>query len=257
MVSLRIASDLHLERRCPQDATASAMIPPDERDSASVLVLAGDISNNQAQLTSFLEDCKPRFAHVVFVPGNHEFYGSDHVSWYMNFDSSGLHGAFGSGVECHEIAGVRFVCGTLWGDGGQSAADRGVVSQMIADFRCIRGWTLDAMASLNRVHKDEISSILATPFRGPTVVVTHHLPSRELCHPRFASALSGGFASDCDALMKGPHAPVLWIHGHTHDTIDRQLHDTRVVCNPAGYPEERDSPYNSYGPKFVLIPYFP
>ena len=79
-------------------------------------------------------------------------------------------------------------------------------------FRCIRGWTLDAMASLNRVHKDEISSILATPFRGPTVVVTHHLPSRELCHPRFASALSGGFASDCDALMKGLHAPVLWIH---------------------------------------------
>ena len=257
MVSLRIASDLHLERLPPQDATASTMIPPDERDSSSVLVLAGDISNNQAQLKSFLNECKARFAAVVFVPGNHEFYGSDHVSWYMNFDSTGLRGAFGSGVECHEISGVRFVCGTLWGDGGKNATDTRVVSQMIADFRCIRDWTLQDMVTLNRVHRAEIAAILKSPYKGPTVVVTHHLPSRELCHPRFPATLSGGFASDCDALMKGPHAPVLWIHGHTHDTIDRTLHGTRVVCNPAGHPEERDTPYNTYGPKFVYLPALP
>ena len=46
--------------------------------------------------------------------------------------------------------------------------------------------------------------------------------------------------------------PKLWVHGHTHVPCDYRLWDTRVVCNPKGYPEERglDRPY---GPVTVEI----
>ena len=33
--------------------------------------------------------------------------------------------------------------------------------------------------------------------------------------------------------------PRLWVHGHTHLTCDYMLGETRVVCNPHGYPKER------------------
>jgi len=27
----------------------------------------------------------------------------------------------------------------------------------------------------------------------------------------------------------------LWIHGHTHESFDYMVGDTRIVCNPRGY----------------------
>ncbi|BEP38497.1 hypothetical protein GmRootV59_54220 (plasmid) [Variovorax sp. V59] len=29
--------------------------------------------------------------------------------------------------------------------------------------------------------------------------------------------------------------PVLWVHGHTHDSFDYQVGGRRVACNPRGY----------------------
>jgi pyruvate carboxylase len=41
------------------------------------------------------------------------------------------------------------------------------------------------------------------------------------------------FASDLAALVREPVK--LWIHGHTHESMDYELNGTRVVCNPRGY----------------------
>lgn len=35
------------------------------------------------------------------------------------------------------------------------------------------------------------------------------------------------------------YGPELWIHGHTHVPCDYELLDTRIVCNPRGYPGEK------------------
>jgi hypothetical protein len=67
------------------------------------------------------------------------------------------------------------------------------------------------------------------------VVVTHHAPSRQSIHPRFAgSPLNACFVSDAERLM-GVERVVLWIHGHTHDSFDYTVGGTRVLCNPRGY----------------------
>jgi Icc-related predicted phosphoesterase len=77
--------------------------------------------------------------------------------------------------------------------------------------------------------------MLAQPFAGKTVVVTHHAPSSKSVPPRYAhDLLTPAFASNLDVLMDGDRT-ALWIHGHMHDPFDYEICGTRVVCNPRGY----------------------
>ena len=49
------------------------------------------------------------------------------------------------------------------------------------------------------------------------------------------------FASDLDNFILDNQNIKLWIHGHVHDPFDYKIGETRVVCNPLGYPRERIS----------------
>ena len=87
-----------------------------------------------------------------------------------------------------------------------------------------------------------VAAASAEPNSGPTVVVTHHLPSRRSVSAEFAdSALNPAFASDLDDLVTRSGA-ALWVHGHTHTSCDYTLGATRVVCNPKGYGPARECP---------------
>jgi predicted phosphodiesterase len=80
-----------------------------------------------------------------------------------------------------------------------------------------------------------IESELRHPFDGKTVFVTHHLPSLRSVAKRLRNdPLTPAFASDCDDLLE--LGADLWVHGHTHDSMDYMAGETRVVCNPRGCP---------------------
>jgi hypothetical protein len=71
---------------------------------------------------------------------------------------------------------------------------------------------------------------LQESFVGSTVVATHRLS----IHPKYhEDALNPAFATDLDRLVRAPVA--LWIHGHTHESLDYVVNGARVVCNPRGY----------------------
>ena len=77
--------------------------------------------------------------------------------------------------------------------------------------------------------------MLAEPFAGKTVVVTHHAPSSQSVHPRYArDLLTPAFASNLENLVDGNRV-ALWIHGHMHESFGYEVYGTRVVCNPRGY----------------------
>jgi hypothetical protein len=92
-----------------------------------------------------------------------------------------------------------------------------------------------------------LADALAQPFSGPTVVITHHLPHRLSIHPRFeGTRYNPCFASDLDHLVRAPVA--LWVHGHTHESIDYTVNGTRVYCNPRGYiPREPNAAFDPSG----------
>jgi Icc-related predicted phosphoesterase len=74
--------------------------------------------------------------------------------------------------------------------------------------------------------------------RTKTVVVTHHLPHCRSIPARFkGDLLNAAYASDLSEVIEMGR-PVLWIHGHTHDSCDYTVGDTRVICNPRGYDDE-------------------
>jgi Icc-related predicted phosphoesterase len=79
---------------------------------------------------------------------------------------------------------------------------------------------------------------LRRTFKGPTVVVTHHLPATLSIASQYKNdPLNPAFASNLEDVIE-MHQPDLWIHGHTHVACDYEIYGTRVVCNPRGYPSE-------------------
>ena len=145
------------------------------------------------------------------------------------------------------INGVRFLGSTLWTDFrfyGESEAwhSRQRAKRYITDFEIIkyRGATFTPEDSvvLHEASKAWLDGELETSFDGPTVVVTHHLPSELSVAKQYAGdPFNPAFASRLEHLIE-KHSAELWIHGHTHVPCDYELFGTRVICNPRGYPSE-------------------
>jgi UDP-2,3-diacylglucosamine pyrophosphatase LpxH len=225
--------------------------------------LAGDISSKPEQLIGFLNTVAPRFHEVFYVPGNHEYYRHDYDVWNENLLNAMLRDLKENitvtcgGVSEFHFKGYRILGTTLWGDGGPTPIDRLNTDRGLNDFRLIRQhgtrFSVNEMIVVHKVQKASLEAKLKTPFDGKTIVVTHHMPSYRLCHPRFGNEINGGFAANCDDILAYDHAPWLWIYGHTHDTIDTQLWKTRLVCNPAGYRSEYSTSFNTFHEVPVFI----
>jgi len=234
-MKLNILSDLHLG--------VSGLERP--RNDADVVVLAGDIARPREAASWALGFDKP----VLYVLGNHEFYGSsiDGAAAELKRLCAGSHVHVLDNDEV-VIDGVRFLGSTLWtdfmlfGHGDERTAAVAEALRLMRDFSRIRiGDAASALftpadsAALFERHAEWLDRRLDAPHAGATVVITHHAPSRRSIHPRFAgSLLNACFVSDAERLVGADRAH-WWIHGHTHDSFDYVLHGTRVVCNPRGY----------------------
>ncbi len=233
LVKLNILSDLHL-------SLGALDIPQNDADA---VILAGDIARPREAVAWASGFTKP----VLYVPGNHEFYGGSIAG--ATDELKRLCAGTGIRVLDNDVAiidGVRFLGTTLWtdfmlfGEGEQRAAAIQQALSFMRDFSRIRAdattlFTPDASAALFKIQAEWLERKLSEPHAGPTVVITHHAPSRMSIHPRFAgSLLNACFVSAAEHLIGAGRAR-LWIHGHTHDSFDYRLNGTRVLCNPRGY----------------------
>jgi DNA repair exonuclease len=234
-MKLHVLSDLHLG------------FEPFERPrtEADLVVLAGDIARPREAVAGALEFARP----VVYVAGNHEFYGGSIEGTLAELKRlcAGSHVHLLDDSEL-VLDGVRFLGTTLWTDfelfgaGERKAAAMAEATRLLRDFSRITlgesakaAFTPEDSVTLFRRHAGWLETRLAEPHDGPTVVITHHAPSPRSIHPRFAdSLLNACFVSDLERLTGSDRAQ-LWIHGHTHDSFDYTLNGTRVLCNPRGY----------------------
>jgi predicted phosphodiesterase len=224
---LQLLSDLHFEFHADGGRSFVESLDPAGID---VLVLAGDIAVGAGIPGALALFCE-RYAgaDVVYVHGNHEYYGTNResvVRWTK--EASSRHSNLSwLDSELVEIRGRRFLGGPLW---FAHAPEGDRVKQFMGDFSAIErfeSWVYDE----NR----RMTELLARELREGDVVITHHLPSHRCVAPRYVgNALNVFFLCDVEDLIED-RRPSLWFHGHTHEQVDVRVGETRVLCNPFGY----------------------
>jgi hypothetical protein len=254
-MQLQLVSDLHLEvhpNYCPRPAPG-----------AQLLVLAGDIGSYQSGSLLAgddfgLERFSPKLGWpvpVLYVPGNHE---------YDNLDFDGAHARLREtcdrlGItwlerEVVTMGRLRFVGTTLWADFDALATDQDRAEpgqarlhkkrqkafraanyylQKTGTTRAGEPMLAPAWREQALVCEQWLRGVLAEPFDGTTVVVTHFAPSLRSTDPRYGRTPgTAGFCNSLDELL--PLAQ-LWLHGHLHCQHDYLAEGCRVVANTLGY----------------------
>jgi predicted phosphodiesterase len=233
-------SDLHREIYPSRDLGIALEISrPD------VVVLAGDI-NRGARSVQWAAEAFEGLP-VLYVAGNHEFYGSniDTVpSAILEACAQTTNVRYLEREGCI-IGGVRFLGATLWTDFAlfgevQRPIAKLACAESMNDYRAIRV-AMEGYRPLRPLDTERIHSItrkwlhleLLKPFAGKTVVVTHMAPSMRSVPLEFSQDIvSSAYASNLDSLAG--YADV-WIHGHTHSSMDYEIGKCKVIANPCGY----------------------
>lgn len=205
-----IASDLHLEFWRKHWDRIFGLLNDADCDvilNAGDWLATADYKNLEDSLTNIK---KP----MIFVKGNHDYYGHPLDSMFFEKD--------------------EWVAASLWTNFWNNPLNELVCQSQIADFGQIFECTPSAMSNLNAQHANFINN------SKKQLVMTHFPPTIQSLHPRFhASNLNSYFVNNQDFLLQGRK---LWVHGHTHTDFD-YIHEPsgcRVICNPLGYPFERN-----------------
>lgn len=253
-LEFRLMSDVHNEF---YDESTQYTLPYLGGDENRVLVIAGDFTmlKRAAKSASALTAMAKRFKAVVYVPGNHEYYGYriDPIAARKKFQEMNPEGLTNIHFLIRDsvvIDGVRFVGATLWTNmDRQSPLVEFHLSQKMNDFKAItyyhqtrqnyqkfkpHHWILEHQLDLAYIAETvEISD-------EPCIVVTHHAPSSQSLDPAFAWDVDGnhGYHSNLEPFIHCHPQISHWLHGHIHHPSDYIIGCTNVICNPYGYASE-------------------
>jgi Calcineurin-like phosphoesterase len=260
-----VVSDLHI------DIDHNAWRDPPTLD-VDALVVIGDTTNPMTSGLPWIAETFGNVQNIIYVPGNHCFYrgrkgSGEESTYYQDQTTRAREMCSRLGItflQCDsvELGGVRFAGATTWSDfsilargmtvreamsqsqkGWYEGGWRNYERRWHNDFREIRygapgsknRFTPSQMLALHRESAEFFKGVLS-PFDGDTVCISHMgpAPSVEPGQAEDHSWLYGW--SDMIPLMHGPLAPRYWLHGHVHKSLDYTIGDTRVICNPRGYP---------------------
>lgn len=246
-MKLQLMSDLHLEFAAFEASCTHA----------DVLILAGDIDVGTQGIdwAMSLDLDIP----VIYVAGNHEYYYHGYPSLLESLrkrcENSKIHFLENEHIT---LDGVRFHGATLWTDFrlfGSDWATEAMAQYSMPDYRVIRQDTeadTFAPAHSKMIHAKSLEWLAQSlEASGDTtnIVVTHHAPSLRSSAGRFKDdKMTAAFISDLEDFID-VHKPDLWCHGHCHNFSDYMIGQSRVVCNPRGYPKEAD---NAFKPELII-----
>jgi Icc-related predicted phosphoesterase len=226
-MKLQILSDLHLEHHRDRGVQFVSQLPV----VAEILIVAGDLCNGD-ELLPTLDMLAAKWKDVVYVFGNHELYGHSFASVrenlvYINETRDNVHVLDNSLVS---LRGQRFVGTPLWFHWHKCVKAIKAGLLVYNDFKAIRSFdpqVFEENAKAVRFLQDEVCA--------GDVVITHSAPSPVCVPARFeGDPINPMFFCDVSDLIR-ERKPALWVHGHTHDAIERQVGATRCICNPFGY----------------------
>jgi hypothetical protein len=261
-MKIQIFSDLHGDVHPVKPIT---ILP-----GVDLVIVAGDTCESAIRAFEYLRRVVPMHIPIAMVLGNHEYYRhcipEEIASARSQAASLNIYLLENATVILAGRDGeraIRVVGATFWTDylAFGKANQFGVMNTCATgmnDHRLItwrkqpwRRFRPQEAALVHRESKAYLTGILATPFDGSTVVVTHHAVHWNSVHPKFQSdPLTAAFVSDQSALIER-FQPTLWVHGHVHNSSDYRVGGgggggggvggARIICNPHGYGSENDA----------------
>jgi predicted phosphodiesterase len=244
MTKIKIFSDIHLEHYVSGQ-------PLPHLGTGDILILAGDILSARYFKTdgylhkvydTFLEDCSKNFNQVLYVLGNHSFYGYNYEGTFKTIKEHLPDNFHLLENDTIKIGDWNFLGFTFWTNfRNANPIEMLDAEQYMNDYKVIRIASnyrkLRAQDTLN-LHlksRDYLLKQLET-LKENVFVISHHAPSYRSIADEFKTAsCNGAYCSDYDGLIMSNPQIKYWVHGHTHTPFDYKIGECRVICNPVGY----------------------
>jgi predicted phosphodiesterase len=255
-MKLKLLSDLHID-----NWVACQRFPV---GTGEILVLAGDILCAKHFKTNghihhnyewFLEECSKNYEHVLYVNGNHEYYGYHYEkakAKILEHLPDNFHHLDNNTVT---INNWNFIGATLWTDFcNENPIEMLDAGMFMNDYKAIRIGSNFRKLNVNDVlgfHKQSKNYILEQlrTLKENVFIISHHAPSFQSVAEEFlSSSCNGAYCSNQENLILEHPQIRYWCHGHTHTAFDYNIGNCRVLCNPVGYPNQR----TGYNPDLVI-----
>jgi predicted phosphodiesterase len=223
-----ICSDLHLDTHDVDviDKIKKKLLMASKDVDYTIIAgdIVSDIIDRMHLVNAFLKD----IPNVIYVPGNHDFWNRGIDEVYLFFELQNIQAKhILNNEELTLENGLKIFGGTMWFKEEPKMFER---FGMWPDFRFIKN-----RKSIFSENKDFVNKLGAVK---PDVIISHHMPSPLSIAPEWLYENTNCFFLNNIENIVIEKAPKLYVHGHTHNPFDYFLHETRVVCNPFGYPGE-------------------
>ena len=235
-MKIQYCSDLHLEFQHNREfIKRNPLIPTGE-----ILILAGDILPFKfLNITSeFLDYIADHFEKTYWIPGNHEYYGSDINERSGSFCESIRSNIFLINNQDIKINETNFIFSTLWSK--ISEENRLIIENTLFDFKSISDDESNLKSSkFNILHEESLKFIkksLVTNKLKNNIVVSHHIPTFfNYPEEHRQSSVNEGFATELFDLIHDSSIDY-WIYGHHHSNIPEfEINGTKMITNQLGY----------------------
>lgn len=240
---IQVVSDLHLN--CNNQYSSNHYL----EYNGDILVLNGDICSlyHYEELVKFISEIHTKYKHIIYVPGNHEYYKPKNVEsicftrLYQRLDN--LSNKFNnlSVLDNNSIVinDTLFSGCTLWSHSYYPLPPFVRISGMNQQI-----YNKKNSSSINFLKK---SINYANNNNLKHVIITHYPPSK-ICeksknkYDKYKSL----YYNNLDFLFSNE---LTWIYGHTHYNIDTIVDNTRLVSNQYG---KKGKYGNSYDKSFII-----
>lgn len=235
-MKIQYCSDLHLEFPHNRDFIKNNPIISE----GEILLLAGDILPFALldKPSDFLDLVSNSFEKVYWIPGNHEYYGSDINDRSGSFCEKIRSNVFLVNNYEEKINNVNFLFSTLWSK--ISEENQWVIQNTLSDFVAIKDKEENLrVPKFNKLHQLSLQFLRDTLTKNENeknVVITHHIPTF-MNYPEqyIRSVINQGFATELFDLIHDANINY-WLYGHHHtNTPDFSINSTQLITNQLGY----------------------